>query len=1228
MCGVSGEGGKKFYAGTNSGRVLMYDGTSLGLLTQLSHEEKLSSRDDYNSGGAVVQLKYCERDETLVAAFAGGAIKVFSGCHRVVTEDITIALQTKEEADIKELLCPYFQGGGPPQTPLLLRLNLRVQETTVTAMDASDKLGLIAVSAVDGTIRVFDYHTLLIRSIYAAPFVGGHPVEIVNLSFVPLAPILIGADSNGRFTAWAVYPMKPSWILTWSLQTCFDSEYMKDDKDSSKDEDSDKPKDSDDVSSEAKKSMFRRKRRSSQGSLSSFASVDDDGYDDISNNTVLSSMRCIVWKEKYSSQRRKMASAYRVKWSIVVGEGNGMMSIIDLTDMFNKIGLQDFKVLKQAYQLNSSAMVYQTIRRTDIKDGLEDFQIRDVEKQVRHPIGFNCFATSTKQSYKNIVIKDVKGVIRWNAHVHGVGEIICKQKASPCTFHSRSQQKEFRTLNSEMTLNFLDAIPEKPYVVVSSSEYGVPKRWTWTGQPYDEDNSGHMLEKAIALNTKLINLEERDSKDKEGDDPRQLPSYPTGGAASRLEKIVEWASPFVKKRFEQMIYEHYNTTRGSSSPKVLLRKSSSVDDGPPSPQSRGNVSEENEDESTGIGEFSPSKAKGGGQNTHFVKDISSIRRKVNEDKMRKEHAIECWESKDRFPNLKTEIRKSEFRHTAVSEEEVKELLGLIEEVKEIPESNPVLQKSYSNFIAKRNEMHSSVNRKMKNRRDETGTATKQIERPAVMVEPSPDGEMSDRDLFMIDIRQLRTSNSNSRASPTPSVQRSGGRISLMNSSSKNLLPSPVSKSGRKFITKADSSRFYSRDMDDIVLDSNDDDELRELGLTIQHRERIKPSKAQSISSIEATMSRFDRITRADDKKYSYKFNRDKAHFRSKKSKKKQSEKPVNDDNRGGVYDENQQRGTIDSESGAGRYGPYKGRDIAAFEDFMSKLPPIHSALDFTPWDFRVGDYFPDILSTVHMGQVYEMSEVLQVVIGFNNKSITNLIKDLNVRLDGTFLRQDLFLSVFPFASNSEKIRIQKYAMIRTVMNEVFKGLNPPPVVVDNFIGDRHLSPGGRQTMMSPTKMRISSALFAESPVQHTQQTQNATPIRKMINDKPQKSFPSAHKSTPNPGRMTQMNLPSSPQKGGPSRQVKGHVALTGWTVRKNAFEELKLMFDDFYNDKHGTIVGSELIEICQAACNQLNLEKSPDMSFLALRKSFALTPEIDGDSIAVFFEDVLQIQVS
>jgi hypothetical protein len=50
----------------------------------------------------------------------------------------------------------------------------------------------------------------------------------------------------------------------------------------------------------------------------------------------------------------------------------------------------------------------------------------------------------------------------------------------------------------------------------------------------------------------------------------------------------------------------------------------------------------------------------------------------------------------------------------------------------------------------------------------------------------------------------------------------------------------------------------------------------------------------------------------------------------------------------------------------GRYGPYKTKDIVAFEDFMSRLPIKAKQMDPESTERIISDYFPDTMAMVRL----------------------------------------------------------------------------------------------------------------------------------------------------------------------------------------------------------------------------------------------------------------------
>jgi hypothetical protein len=124
---------------------MLLDTTTVGILIQLTHEESSIHRE---SQGPIIKMIYGNQYELLVVCHSGGAIKIFGGCHR------TISNEFREKYLLKKShpeWCPFYLGGNTPSSPLLLRSNNMVYETTILAMAVSEELGLIAVSGSDGT---------------------------------------------------------------------------------------------------------------------------------------------------------------------------------------------------------------------------------------------------------------------------------------------------------------------------------------------------------------------------------------------------------------------------------------------------------------------------------------------------------------------------------------------------------------------------------------------------------------------------------------------------------------------------------------------------------------------------------------------------------------------------------------------------------------------------------------------------------------------------------------------------------------------------------------------------------------------------------------------------------------------------------------------------------------------------------------------------------------------
>lgn len=140
----------------------MFDGTTFGLVSQLSHEETFQGRDHH---GSVVSMVYCDGDELLFVALAGGVLKVYSGCHRSITFDVKSQIEQNltSAAGFDVNWCELCEGGHAPTTSQFLRANYAAHESTIIDMAVSEEMGLVAVSGSDGTVRIFDYFNLSLR---------------------------------------------------------------------------------------------------------------------------------------------------------------------------------------------------------------------------------------------------------------------------------------------------------------------------------------------------------------------------------------------------------------------------------------------------------------------------------------------------------------------------------------------------------------------------------------------------------------------------------------------------------------------------------------------------------------------------------------------------------------------------------------------------------------------------------------------------------------------------------------------------------------------------------------------------------------------------------------------------------------------------------------------------------------------------------------------------------
>lgn len=149
-------------------------------------------------------------------------------------------------------------------------------------------------------------------------------------------------------------------------------------------------------------------------------------------------------------------------------------------------------------------------RRRDIRDGLQEFQIKELVKLLKHPIGMlgthddtlsSSFSTGNV-GYKGITTKDIQRRARWVAHMHGVpslsllllieigvAEIRALQYHAQLLHLSSEERHNEGSFNRRKmsSLSKFSSLPDPPYAVITLSEFGIPKKWSWRGIPLDSE---------------------------------------------------------------------------------------------------------------------------------------------------------------------------------------------------------------------------------------------------------------------------------------------------------------------------------------------------------------------------------------------------------------------------------------------------------------------------------------------------------------------------------------------------------------------------------------------------------------------------------------------------------------------------------------------------------------------------------------------------------------------
>lgn len=210
--------GKKMFLGTAEGHVLLYDSSSLGVLSILTISDERYNRNK-SLEGSVVGLQFMNCDQVVVAAFAGGLIQVLSANYREgVSEKLFTPFHTDTHYPPKNVKvlreCDYIKQIGKAD-----RDSIEIRGVVV-----SEIYRVLATYTRVGVITIYDYFSLNVLTIYCLPLNASETVDCTGFCLVPDAPILLAIDNSGRVSAFTLRPLLPRWIASWFPTSTFDED--------------------------------------------------------------------------------------------------------------------------------------------------------------------------------------------------------------------------------------------------------------------------------------------------------------------------------------------------------------------------------------------------------------------------------------------------------------------------------------------------------------------------------------------------------------------------------------------------------------------------------------------------------------------------------------------------------------------------------------------------------------------------------------------------------------------------------------------------------------------------------------------------------------------------------------------------------------------------------------------------------------------------------------------
>ena len=424
-CATVDKVGKKLFLATSEGHILLFNALSIHLLKVLALNEKS------NMHGSIVTLHYVERDRLLVVGYSGGGVRIINACHHV--DQVP---GERHESICNDLYKPYDVQSTPPSKPECLReCEYDFIHDQVLGMAVSDAFRLIAIVSVHGIVRVLDYFTLKVLTIFSIPRSNDVEVECTSINFIPNAPVIVVSDTVGRLTLFSVRPLKNDFVVTFT-PLCLFYESLK------------------------------------------------DGTADIVGPAIRS-VECMCWvqepivravclveqdlKSKWKKRNPLSATSGVEKncfcWKIVVGDDEGTIFLVDITSLLERLGVH----LNESKAPTFTYSPYVSFNKlVSVVDAFDRTQVTSFELLIKRPIGVD-----VDPKARSSLLRFIKGDKKWKGHKSRCVQL--KAVSDNRLFWEKNNHGDFELVRD------LDRFPIQPKQVLSSSDAGDVKLWNLDG---------------------------------------------------------------------------------------------------------------------------------------------------------------------------------------------------------------------------------------------------------------------------------------------------------------------------------------------------------------------------------------------------------------------------------------------------------------------------------------------------------------------------------------------------------------------------------------------------------------------------------------------------------------------------------------------------------------------------------------------------------------------------